>query len=481
MDSDNRRIDLAPGMIIADRFELLRPLGRGTMGSLWVAHHKTLDVDLALKFIDPDLLDRPDLRSRFAQEATAAARIRSPHVVSVLDFGEAEGSQPYIAMELLQGVSLAQRLEQDLRLSMADTARVLIHACKGLAKAHAHGIVHRDLKPENLFLTEDEEEDGFVLKVLDFGVAKASAPTSGMLHRTITGQLVGTPLYMSPEQAVGHPSTPRSDLYSLASVAYRCLTGHPVFDVANIALLLVNLATRDPVPLREHVPDAPEELEKWFFKALHKDPEERFASARELAETFANACQQAGAIVLRGVSLPPHSGDQRSHDSWDEDPPLPVPRFSMPAEQVEPSPPQAPPTRDPVDASANMNDTLVDPDVANERNERSKAPAQSPSPNSARVRIVEANLDSCDAQALGFAPTMKDQSGMLREMVHQASRARENPSPPSVEQTPKAKTGRIDVPDQPRTRTTDTVFWVLGALLAIGIAVAVGWFIGRTL
>lgn len=477
MDSDNRRIDLAPGMIIADRFELLRPLGKGTMGSLWVAHHKTLDVDLALKFIDPDLLDRPDLRSRFAQEATAAARIRSPHVVSVLDFGDAEGSQPYIAMELLQGVSLAQRLEQDLRLSITDTARVLIHACKGLAKAHAHGIVHRDLKPENLFLTEDDEEDGFVLKILDFGVAKASAPTSGMLHRTITGQLVGTPLYMSPEQAVGHPSTPRSDLYSLASVAYRCLTGHPVFDVANIALLLVSLATREPAPLRDHVPDAPEELEKWFLKALHKDPEQRFATARELAETFVNACQQAGAIVMRGVSLPPHSGDQRSHDSWDEDPPLPVPRFSLPVEPKEPIPPQAPPP-EPMDASANMNDTLVDPDVANERNERSTPPVQSPSPASARVRIVEADLDSQDAQAIGFAPTVKDQSGMLREMVHQASRGRENSSP-SRPSTPEAKPAKSESPVRPPA--SDTVFWVLGALLAIGIAVAVGWFIGRTL
>jgi serine/threonine-protein kinase len=475
MDSDNRRIDLAPGMIIADRFELLRPLGKGTMGSLWVAHHQTLDVDLALKFIDPDLLHRPDLRSRFAQEATAAARIRSHHVVSVLDFGEAEGSQPYIAMELLQGVSLAQRLEQDLRLSIADTARVLIHACKGLAKAHSHGIVHRDLKPENLFLTEDDEEDGFVLKILDFGVAKASSPTSGMLHRTITGQLVGTPLYMSPEQAVGHPSTPRSDLYSLASVAYRCLTGHPVFDVANIALLLVNLATREPAPLREHLPDAPEELEKWFVKALHKDPEERFASARELAEAFVGACQQGGAIVLRGVSLPPHPGDQRSHDSWDEDQPPPAPRFSMPADQ-EPAPPQAP-SAEPADALSNMNDTLVDPDVANERNERSTPPVHSPA--SSRVRIIEANLDSNDAKALGFAPTMKDQSGMLREMVHQASRAQEDSSPPAVPRSPKEKAPAIDATVQPQT--SDTVFWVLGALLAVGVAVAVGWFIGRTL
>ena len=102
MDVDNRRVAFAPGMTIADRFELLRPFGQGNDGKIVVAHHKTLDVDLALKFIDPELADRPDLRSRFAQEAMAAARIRSPHVVSVLDFGETEGSQPYIAMELLE-------------------------------------------------------------------------------------------------------------------------------------------------------------------------------------------------------------------------------------------------------------------------------------------------------------------------------------------------------------------------------------------
>ena len=476
MNSDNRRAVFAPGMTIADRFELLRPLGRGTMGSLWVAHHKSLDVDVALKFIDPDLVDRADLRSRFAQEAMAAARIRSPHVVSVLDFGEAEGSQPYIAMELLEGVSLAQRLEQDKHLSLSDTVRVLVHACKGLAKAHGQGIVHRDLKPENLFLSEDEEEEGFVLKILDFGIAKASSPTTGMLHRTITGQLVGTPLYMSPEQAVSRPTTPQSDLYSIASVAYHCLTGRPVFHVANIAILLVYLATRTPAPLRQFLPDAPEELEAWFVRALDKDPEKRFANARELAETFVRACQSAGS--LHGLSVPTHVSDPRSQDSWDDMNPAPAPRFSSPVpEQPAPARMAAAPELTPAPVGS---DTLVDEGIARASQEAS---SDSPLPASARVRVVDAsgNRSDTEMQALGLAPTMKDQSGLLGNIVR---RVAEQTDPSAA-----ARDALAHAPESPpqqgdaasQSNALGTALWILGSLLAIGVAVAVGWFIGRAL
>ena len=492
MNSDSRRTQFAPGMTIADRFELLRPLGKGTMGNLWVAHHKTLDIDLALKFIDPELVDRPDLRSRFAQEAMAAARIRSPHVVSVLDFGEAEGNQPYIAMELLEGESLSERLDRETRLSTADTARVLVHACKGLAKAHAQGIVHRDLKPENLFLSVDEEEDGFVLKILDFGIAKAEAPTTGILHRTITGQLVGTPLYMAPEQAVSRPTTPRSDLYSLASVAYHCLTGRPVFDVENIALLLVHLATREPPPLSKHLPNAPEELEVWFRKALHKEPEERFGSARELAESFALACQTAGAIELEGLSLPPRPGD-RARESWGEVTPPPAPRFSTPVLKGEPIS-AVPSTDGAVRASTpGAGDTLVDEGIINANRQIPESPAL---PAAAKVRIVQAGSGqseggppSADAQALGLAPTIRDQSGAIREIVERAANRRpapapEPPIPPRTSPVPSTqpRASSIDLVDgEAESSPMSTLLWVVGAVLAIGVAVAVGWFIGRTL
>lgn len=493
MDSENRRAAFAPGMIIAERFELLRPLGKGTMGSLWVAHHKTLDIDLALKFIDPDLVDRPDLRSRFAQEAMAAARIRSPHVVSVLDFGEAEGNQPYIAMELLEGESLSERLERDARLSVADTARVVVHACKGLAKAHAQGIVHRDLKPENLFLSEDEDEDGFVLKILDFGIAKASAPTDGVLHRTITGQLVGTPLYMSPEQAVSRPAAPSSDLYSLASVAYHCLTGRPVFEVENIALLLVHLATKTPPPLSKHLPDVPEELEAWFRKALDKEPERRFASARELAETFTNACRAGAAGSLGSLSLPPQTGE-RVGESWGELTPPPAPRFSTPVLEGEVRTPEAQEPPD-VERSGPANppgpgDTLLDEGLRHAH--APEAAGATDEPKSARVRIVgEQSPPQADASAgsdpaaLGFAPTIRDQSGAIREIVERAAANAPTPATPP-EPKPRKSPAPLAHPvppldDEARDSRMETVLWVVGAVVAIGLAVAVGWFIGRSL
>ncbi len=496
MNADNRRDLFAPGMTIADRFELLRPLGKGTMGSLWVAHHKTLDVDLALKFIDPELVDRADLRSRFAQEAMAAAKIRSPHVVSVLDFGEAEGSQPYIAMELLEGESLSARLERDVRLPLPDTARMLVHASKGLAKAHAHGIVHRDLKPENLFLSEDEDEDGFVLKILDFGIAKASAPTTGLLHRTLTGQLVGTPLYMSPEQAVSNPAAPSSDLYSLASVAYHCLTGSPVFEVENIALLLVSLATKEPPPLSKHLPDAPRELEAWFRKALHKDPEQRFESARQLAESFAAACQVSGAGSLGRLSLPSAPG-QRAGESWGEVTPPPVPHFSTPVLRTEATTdsPADPPARTASAKAASLDagDTLVDEAIR--RGDDASARFSPPTSASARVQVVDSagsqsdsergSSRALDAAALGVAPTIRDQSGAIRDMVERAAAEGPGQKQRSLPQrsaplTPTVERG-LPLVGEGRGNRIETLMWVIGAVVAIGTAVAVGWLIGRSL
>lgn len=469
MGSDSRRMTLVPGKIIADRFELLRPLGKGTMGSLWVAHHKTLEVEVALKFIDPELVDQPDLRSRFAQEATAAAKIRSPHVVSVLDFGQAEGNQPYIAMELLRGESLSDRLERVGRLSTADTVRVVIHTCKGLARAHGQGIIHRDMKPENLFICEDEEDEGFVVKVLDFGIAKAAAPTDGVLHRTVTGQLVGTPLYMSPEQALGHPATFKSDLYSVASVAYHCLTGRPVFDVENIALLLVHLATREPPPLSKHVPDAPNELEAWFQRALHKDPANRFDSARELAETFAQTCKSTGTARVSAISLPPP--DTRTSDSWD-DAQLPADAVLAAHEAV-----RIPP-------APGAGDTLMDGAISGVC---SDTPAQ-PEPTAERVRIVdpsrEAMLpDADDPRVMELAPTVRDKSGALRDMVERVvSEPPVKAERPLMNVMPPERAAARSKPEpRPQSEAVNTILWILGTVVAISIAVAIGWFIGRTL
>src|SRR3954451_24908959 len=163
-----------PGTTISGRFRIERLLGRGAMGSVWLARHLMLDVDVAVKFIDAAFRDQKDHRGRFALEAQAAARINSPHVVNVIDFGAESSGRLYIAMEYLQGEDLNKLLERNGRLSPAVTARVVSHACRGLGRAHALGIAPRDVKPENLFLCGAQEDEGFVLKILDFGVAKST-------------------------------------------------------------------------------------------------------------------------------------------------------------------------------------------------------------------------------------------------------------------------------------------------------------------
>ena len=261
------------------------------MGCVWRASHLTLGIDVAVKFIDTSLVKFGEIRSRFAQEAMAAARIRSPHVVNILDYGTDATGRPYIAMELLEGEDLAHCLERERTLSVAQTAQVVTQACRGLSKAHAGGIIHRDMKPENLFLCEEEE--GFLLKILDFGVAKAQL-TADVGHQTALGAVIGTPAYMSPEQARGDKVDFRCDLYSLASVAYHALVGEPPFPAENLHSLLVGLIARMPTPVSVRRPDLTTKFDPWFAKALAKLPDDRFQSAREMAESFLALCSAVG-------------------------------------------------------------------------------------------------------------------------------------------------------------------------------------------
>jgi eukaryotic-like serine/threonine-protein kinase len=284
-----------PGATISGRFRLERLLGRGSMGSVWLARHLTLDVDVAVKFIDAAFRDQKDHRSRFALEAQAAARINSPHVVNVLDFGAETSGRLYIAMEYLQGEDVGKLLERSGRLTPAVTARIVSHACRGLSRAHALGIAHRDVKPDNLFLTGvgASDDEGFVLKILDFGVAKSAQKAGKDLVGTAVGQLVGSPAYMSPEQAHGSADVDfRSDLFSLAVVAYHCLTGVLPFGGDSLAELLIGIVSKEPVPATRLAPGLPRAVDDWFQRALDKNPARRFASAKDLAQAFHMAIGQ---------------------------------------------------------------------------------------------------------------------------------------------------------------------------------------------
>jgi serine/threonine-protein kinase len=212
---------VAPGSIVAKRYRLERVLGTGGMGTVWLAHDVSLDTQCALKLIDAEKAKIDEVRVRFEREAKASAQLRGAHVVDVFDYG-LWGDVPFIAMELLEGEDLAQRLERVSRLSPEETYWILAHVSRALAKAHARGIVHRDLKPENIFLVDTGADE--IAKVLDFGIAKHEGYSVGD-KTTKIGSFLGTPHYVSPEQARGQFTDGRSDLWGVAVIAFQCLTG----------------------------------------------------------------------------------------------------------------------------------------------------------------------------------------------------------------------------------------------------------------
>src|SRR3954465_14133800 len=191
---------ITPGRILNERYRLIRPIGHGSQASVWVAEHLALTTTVAVKLIDPELAKKEAARERFRREATAAAQLRSAHVVQILDHG-IDGTQPFIVMELLDGEDLFERLAHRNRLTLRETAKIVTQVARALARAHAAGIVHRDLKPENVFLVPNEDDE--IVKVLDFGVAKIKTPPKSAMKATGVGTLIGTPHYMSPEQVKG--------------------------------------------------------------------------------------------------------------------------------------------------------------------------------------------------------------------------------------------------------------------------------------
>ncbi len=294
-------MQLAANVVIAERFRLTRQLGQGGMGSVWLATHLALDIPCAVKFIEGEIAQLPEAQSRFEREAKAAAQLRSPHVVQILDHGVFQGT-PYIAMELLDGEDFGKRLQRIGRMPANDVLRIIGQVCRALTKAHGVGIVHRDLKPDNIFLVPDDDRE--IAKVLDFGIAKST--TSGIDgSNTKTGAMLGTPYYMSPEQAQGIKAVDaRSDLWSLAVIVFQALTGKLPFESEALGDLLVRIIVA-PVPLPSHyVSDLPPSFDRWWEKASQRDPALRFQSAREFGDSLAMAFGHSKGLSGEGMARP---------------------------------------------------------------------------------------------------------------------------------------------------------------------------------
>jgi serine/threonine protein kinase len=250
-------------------YRLLERIGGGATSLVFAAHDEARDRKVALKMIVADLEDEKETRERFHREAKVTAQLFHRNVVSVLDVGEDQG-HPYIVMELLDGLPLGEYLLRETARPLATNLDLIRQLCAGLQAAHEFGVVHRDIKPSNLFV----QHDG-VLKILDFGLARLNTSTL-----TAIGQIVGTPDFMSPEQAAGEKVDARSDIFSAAAVSYLILTGRPPFSAADLRRTLDALLFGNPAPLTDA--EAPASLRDLLDKGLAKDPGRRYQSSAEM-------------------------------------------------------------------------------------------------------------------------------------------------------------------------------------------------------
>ena len=323
--STSIHLPVAIGDLIAGKYEVERVLGEGGMGVVLAAHHRELDRKVAIKLLLPELAAVGMAAERFRREARASARIRGEHVCQVIDVGSLDNGVPYMVMEYLEGHDLATELELRGKLPYAEAVSYVLQACDAVAAAHAEGVIHRDLKPANLFL-ERCADGSRRIKVLDFGVSKSLLEThSGASALTQTSNLLGSPLYMSPEQLdSAKGADARSDIWSLGVVLYELISGKTPFDGESIAQLVTAVLQATPRSLHEHTPDVPAQLEAVVERTLRRPREERFRNVAELAlalKPFA-ARQPALQHVARMSSLqPPRLSSQpgaASHGAHDD-------------------------------------------------------------------------------------------------------------------------------------------------------------------
>ncbi|MFZ5897345.1 MAG: serine/threonine protein kinase [Myxococcota bacterium] len=293
------------GRTVAGRFTILGRIGRGSMGSVYRARQEAMRRDVALKIVRRDRAYDPETKGRFEREARAISSLTSQHTITAFDFGEAEDGSWYLAMEMLEGETVGDRLRRERRIDWLDAVRFARDALKSLAEAHGKGIIHRDLKPDNLFLVRLPEEGGQrreICKVLDFGIAKwQGGPEQAPIDQleTQAGTVFGTPRYMSPEQAQGVGLDPRSDLYSLGVLLYQMLTGRAPFVDDDAVVVMARHIKDMPPPFSEVAADAkvPAAIEQVVFRTLAKIPSDRPQSAEQMSAELDAAVESARAAT----------------------------------------------------------------------------------------------------------------------------------------------------------------------------------------
>lgn len=285
-------LDPLLGTTVADRYKILKVLGEGGMGRVYLAEHARMGRRCAVKVMNPMLASSPDAVARFNREAANASQINHPNVAAVYDFGETDDGTLYIAMELVEGETLSALLHREHALTPVRAVQIIKQAADALAAAHELGIVHRDLKPDNIMLAR-QRDGSDVVKVVDFGIAKATTGSGGNGSQTVTtaGVSLGTPEYMSPEQLAGEKLDNRSDIYSLGLILFSVLTGELPFPRLTSKETLVRRLTSPPHTLAEVRPEVgwPLGLQRALDRALSPEPGERYEDVSEFGRDLMNA------------------------------------------------------------------------------------------------------------------------------------------------------------------------------------------------
>jgi len=287
------------GQVVADRYHIVKKLGEGGMGQVYLGEHVKMGRRSAIKVMNPSMVHDPDAVARFNREASNASRITHPNVCAIYDFGETPDGLIYLAMEFIEGEPLTDLLEREGALPVPRATAIFLQTAEALQAAHDLGIVHRDLKPDNIMLTR-RKSGGDTVKVVDFGIAKAVGGDQPGQQVTKTGLVVGTPEFMSPEQLSGDNLDGRSDLYSLALVFYRMLIGKLPFEATSVQETMIKRLTDEPTKLAEARPDLsfPAGLQPVLDTALARTPMERYQTVAKFAADVAAVTGQPSAAAM---------------------------------------------------------------------------------------------------------------------------------------------------------------------------------------
>jgi serine/threonine-protein kinase len=343
----------AGAVVLARRYEVRDALGRGGMGTVYSALDHATGKVVAIKVLDPRKDQHPtSLDQRFAREIGAVQQLESRHSVRLIDAGTLGGGRHFMVMEHLEGADLHQILDKVGRLPMQRAVRLIRQACAAIGEAHALGIVHRDIKPANLFVTQLADGSD-CLKVLDFGISKLPQATMDELALTVTGAVLGSPVYMSPEQMSSSRDVDgRTDIWALGIVLYQCLSGGFPYEADGVPQLCARVLTEEPIPLSSRAP-VPRALEAVVMRCLARDPDRRYARIEHLASALVPFAEDAGSptILLQPRRMPmpspppvpmhtpmPHTPVQHSPKAHTPVAHSPMPHSPPPARFVEPEP-----------------------------------------------------------------------------------------------------------------------------------------------